>query len=92
MSDVIQVLETMASDANLIDEENISRLLITAEISIEQQQAFTDKNAERLAETVSDLPEIIAHVQVLPEEDEDDKQEDSEDDNLSTNKLLASSF
>lgn len=93
MSKIIQVLETMASDAALVNEESISSFLTTADVTTEQQQAITTKNTERLAETVGDLPEIIAHVQVLPAED-DEQNEEEDDDNRSSNELLllASSF
>ena len=59
MSKVIQVLETMASNASLVSEEDINTFLTTAEINTEQQQAITAKNVEQLAETIADLPKII---------------------------------
>lgn len=90
MSKIIQVLETMATDAALVNEESMTTFLNTAEISIEQQQALTDKNTGQLAKTVSDLPEIISYFQVLPEEN--DEQNEDEDDSESTDSLLASSF
>ena len=91
MSKIIQALETMATDASLVNEENITTFLTTAEITTEQQQAITEKNAEQLAETVGDLPKIISFSQVLPEEEGDEQTED-ENDSESANSLLVSSF
>lgn len=85
MSKIIQVLETMAADAALVNKENSSIFLTTAEISIEQQQAITEKNAEQLAETISDLPEIISFSQVGPIPIEDDVPEEFQE-NMVENK------
>ena len=93
MSKVIQVLETMASDAYLVNQENINTFLTTAEINTEQQQAITAKNAEQLADTIADLPKLFAYSQVLPADDDAPiEDEDEEEDNTSRNILLASSF
>lgn len=92
MSKVIQVLEAMASDASLVNEENISTFLTTVEINAEQKQAISVKNAEQLADTIADLPELFAYSQVLPADDDAPIEDEEEDDNTSSNKLLASSF
>ena len=91
MNKVIQVLEKMAGDASLINEENISSFLTTAEIDAEQKQAITVKNGTQLAETIADLPELIAYSQVLPADD-DAPYEEEDDENSASSKLLASSF
>lgn len=92
MNKVIQVLETMATDAYLVNEENISAFLTTAEITTEQQQAITKKNANKLAETVGGLSKIISYSQVLPTEDDEQEDDNQESDYESANKLLASNF
>ena len=92
MSKVIQVLETMASDATLVNEVNITTFLATADINTEQEQAISANNAEQLADTISDLPKIISFSQVLPTEDNDPDGDELEDDNESTNQLLTSNF
>ncbi|KGJ89696.1 hypothetical protein [Colwellia psychrerythraea] len=92
MSKVIQVLETMASDASLINEENISTFLTTTEINAEQQRAITAKSAGQLAETIADLPELMAFSQVLPADEDAPIEDEQEDDNSASSKLLASSF
>ncbi len=92
MSTVIQVLETMASDASLVNEENINALLEKSDINVTQKQAFTAKNTEKLAGTVADLSTLIAYAQVLPVDDEAPIEDEQEDDNTVSSKLLASSF
>lgn len=92
MNKVIQVLETMATDAYLVNKENMTTFLTTAEITTEQQQAITEKNTDKLAETVADLPKIISYSQVLPTEDDQQEDDNQESDNESINRLLASSF
>ena len=92
MSKVIQVLETMASDAYLINQENISTLLAIAEIDAEQHQAITEKNAEKLAETIADLPEIRSFSQVIPAEENEQEDEDKDEDDNQSIKQHTSSF
>ena len=73
--------------------KNISTFLTTVEINAEQKQAISVKNAEQLADTIADLPELFAYSQVLPADDAAPiEDEEEEDDNTSSNKLLASSF
>ena len=91
MSKVISVLEKMASDASLVSKENIDTLLTIAVINAEQQQAITAKDAEHLAETITDLPKIRAFAPVFPAEDDDQGENDDqgEDENTETGALLA---
>ena len=88
MSRIIQVLETMASDASLVKQENIISFLATAEINTEQQQAITAKDSEQLAETISDLPNIRAFVPIAPAED-DEAEGDNDEDTDTTGKLVS---
>jgi uncharacterized protein YejL (UPF0352 family) len=91
MSKIIKVLEKMASDASLVNEENITTFLANADINTDQQQAISVKNVEQLTKTINDLPKIISYSQVLPTEDNDPDGDELEDDNQATNKLLAAS-
>tara|TARA_B100000809_G_C14719580_1_gene380855 strand:- start:4 stop:282 length:279 start_codon:yes stop_codon:yes gene_type:complete len=88
MSKVIKVLEKMACDVSLVDEENITTFLANADINNDQQHAISAKNIEQLTETINDLPKIISYSQVLPDEDNDPDSDEQEDDNQSTSQLL----
>ncbi len=89
MSKIIQVLEQMGSDASLNNEHEITALLANADISDSQQRAILAKNAELLAETIADLPEIKCFIIAVADDDEQEKQDKKEDDGSETSNKLA---
>ena len=82
MSKVIQVLEKMASDATLINEDNITSLLAEADISVEQQQAIEVNNTEQLIEATDYISKIKFFIPIAVAD------EDEEQSNTVANKLL----
>ena len=88
MSKVISVLEKMASDATLINEENIISLLAEADISIEQQQAIEAKSTELLVEATDDISKIRFIIPIIPAEDDEPEENDKTNDNTEVDNLL----
>ena len=80
MSEAIQVLVDLASNATLDNQENITTMLAEAEISLEQEQAIVAKDVEKLADSIN-LTEIRAFVPVLPAEDDNGDEDSENDDN-----------
>ena len=92
MNKVIQVLETMAADALLANADKLNHFLDDAEINTQQQQAIMAQDMESLSDTLTDFSKLIAYSQVLPADEEAPVEDEKEDDNASSSKLLASSL
>ena len=81
MSNVIQVLAQMGSDASLQHEQSeqseqaIEQLLITAEVNAEQTEAIIHNDVTSLERQLEVRPDIVCSVH--PAEDDDDKEDDS---------------
>jgi len=73
MSKVINLLATLANNASLTTEKEITALLENAEISTEQKQAILAQDSERLAETIAHFPMSMCSV-IHPAEDEEQQQ------------------
>ena len=86
MSKVIQVLVEMANDASLTNEDQVTTLLVDADITESQKQAIEAKDLDILIETMPDLSEIKC-LPVFPAEDDEEDEEDEEEDTESTNDL-----
>jgi len=78
MSKVINLLATLANNASLTTEKEITALLENAEISTEQKQAILAQDSERLAETIAHFPMSMCSV-IHPAEDEEQQQQSQED-------------
>ena len=79
MNNVITVLEKMASNASIIDESCINNLLINSTLNAEQIKAFAEVDAEKLANTTDNFPDILAFAPVLPAEDEEPENNEDEE-------------
>ena len=87
MSEVVSVLEKMASDAAMSGESAIADLVATNDINDGQQQAILAQNVEKLKETIVDLPKVKCFA-ILPAED-DEAEEEQETDNSGKNNEVA---
>lgn len=77
MSRIIQVLEIMASDASLTDNEHVKAMLVDADITESQKLAIEAKDLDTLTETIHDLPEIKC-LPIVPAEDDEDETENQD--------------
>lgn len=80
MSNVIQVLEQMGSDAKLQSEQNtqaIVQLLATNEIDTEQAEAILNKDITSLERQLDVRPDIVCLI--VPADDEQDGDNDEND-------------
>lgn len=73
MSKVIQVLAAMASDASLTNAEQVTTMLLDADITETEMKAIEAKDLDTLTETVHDLP-IIKCFPLVVADDEDNEQ------------------
>ena len=73
MSNAVQVLARMASDASLINDKSIAVMLNNSDIAEEQKQAISSKDIDTLTETIHNLP-VIKCVPLVVADDEDDGQ------------------
>jgi hypothetical protein len=72
MSKVINVLTHIASDAMLINQDSLAKMLIKAEISQKQKNAIIAKDIDALIDSIHDLPNIKCVPIILPEVGEHD--------------------
>jgi len=70
MSNAVQLLAKMASDARLINPELLTQMLAEAGISQVQQQAIIAKDIDALTDTIHDLPVIRCIPILIPEDEE----------------------
>ena len=87
MSNIIQVLEKMASDAELQQQDKAAQLIEQSELSDELKQALFDRDASALESQLEDCPEIICSSVVTPEEEPSDIPVPAEDE--PTSRLVA---
>jgi len=73
MSKVIQVLAAMASDASLTNAEQVTTMLLDADITETEMKAIEAKDLDTLTETLHDLP-IIKCFPMVVADDEDNEQ------------------
>jgi hypothetical protein len=78
MSKIINVLATMANKPSLTTETQITVLLESADISMEQKQAILAQDSERLANTIANFPISMCSVVHPAEDEQQQSQEDSE--------------
>ena len=83
MSEVIELLAKMASDASINSESAYTKLVLNADINEQQQQAFLTNNVDLLKEVSQKIPTIECFA-ILPAEDDD--AEESEEDQESSDK------
>lgn len=87
MSEVIELLAKMASDASINSERAYTELVLNADINEQQQQAILNKDIKALANTCNDLP-LIQSVFIIPaEDDEPSKDDDKEESTEANNKF-----
>ncbi|WP_157825828.1 hypothetical protein [Colwellia sp. Bg11-28] len=86
MSKVIQVLEKMARDASLLNEENITTMLTDADITNNQQQAIVARDINKLADSLSDLTKIKYVIPLIAADDDEPKESEMRNE---TNSQLA---
>jgi len=79
MSKVIQVLAAMANDASLTNADQVTTMLVDADITEAGMKAIEAKDLDTLTEIIHDLP-IIKCVPLIPAEDDDAEEEEKEDD------------
>ena len=89
MSKVINVLAAMASNPSLVSDAEITALLANADISNEQKQAILAQDSERLAETIIGFPISICSIINVPDEDEQESPQESNDDEAKNNLSFA---
>jgi len=73
MSRIIQVLEEMASDSSLQNNEAIVALLTSTDINSDQSEAIIAKDVTSLGRQLDICPDIVCFV--APAEDDDSSQE-----------------
>lgn len=78
MSNIINTLELLASDALYTNDGQVIELINSLSIEQKQREAILEKDSDKLAKTISDLPDIKAFAPVIPAED--DEPEEAEDD------------
>lgn len=77
MSKIIQVLEQMANNANLQNEQAIEQLLTVTDVSAEQAEAIINKDVISLERQLDVCPDI--YCLLFPAEDEEPAEDDSEE-------------
>ncbi len=77
MSNVIQVLEKMGSDATLQNKDAIQTLLASTELETEMTQAIASEDVTSLAHQLDVCPDIVC---IIHAPDDDDKEKEEEDD------------
>ena len=77
MSKIIQVLEQMANDASLQNEQAIAQLLATTDVNTEQAEAITNKDITSLERQLDVCPDI--YCLLVPAEDDEPAEDDSEE-------------
>ncbi|TPH15165.1 hypothetical protein [Litorilituus lipolyticus] len=87
MSEAIQVLVGLASNATLNNQDNITTMLAEADISLEQEKAIKAKDAKRLLDASDEISKIKFFIPIAPAED--DEPEESNEEETETNNLLA---
>ena len=94
MSKVIQVLETMANNATVVNKESITALLANTDLNDAQQQAITNSDVEALFHSTDEISKIQLITPLSPaEDDEPDEHEhehEQEESDTETNSLIAS--
>ena len=80
MNKVINVLATMANNASLVSNKEITALLTNADISTEQQHAILAQDSERLADTIIGFPISMCSIISVPEEGAQENQEETNND------------
>ncbi|PKH88854.1 hypothetical protein [Colwellia sp. Bg11-28] len=70
MSKVIQVLAQIASDALLINQDSLTKMLLLAEISQNQKESMIAMDIDALTDSIHDLPDIKCFPIVIPEDEE----------------------
>ncbi len=91
MSKVISVLEKMASDAAMNNENAIADLVATSDINSAQQQAIITEDVSALIESTNEISKITFVIPIAPAED--DEPEDEEDEKTeSSGQLLALNY
>ena len=83
MSNIISVLEKMASDASLKDANKINSTVKSANITDEEQQAILANDVNFLKDVSQNIPSIECFV-LLPAEDDEPEEEGEENDNESS--------
>lgn len=68
MSNVIEVLMEMASNAEMGNKQSLDAMLASANITEAQELALKTNNIDSLKETIYDLPEIRCYPILLPED------------------------
>ncbi len=79
MSIVINLLATLANNASLTTEKEITAFLAGTDISEEQKQAILAQDSERLAESIANFPLSMCSVVHPAEEEEQQSQEESKE-------------
>ena len=75
----LDLLEKIASDANLQDENILQAVVEQADIGAQQKALIIAKNSQELAETLQ-LDKLITSVTIhVPDEDDDEQEEEEPD-------------
>ncbi len=92
MSKVIQVLEKLASDAALVNENAMTTMLSDANINESQKQAILDKDIEQLSITISDFPQIRGIAPLSPAEEHEPETDEEESKTTDSELKTAASY
>lgn len=68
MSNVVEVLMEMASNAEMGNKQSLDAMLASANITEAQEFALKTNNMDSLKESIHDLPEIRCYPILLPED------------------------
>jgi len=85
MSNVIQVLEKMGSDATLQNNDAIQTLLASTELETEMTQAIASEDVTSLAHQLDVCLYLVCGVFPAEDDDESEEKEDEDDSTEETN-------
>ena len=86
MNKVIEILESMGSNAELSSLEAVDTLLTKTEIHEEQSKAIITKDVTSLERQLDICPDI--YCLLLPADDEEEKDSETDQDNTETNSVI----
>jgi len=89
MSKVIQVLETMANNATVVNEESITALLANTDLNDAQQQAITNSDVEALFHSTDEISKIQLIAPLSPADDDEPSEDEQEENETDTNSKTA---
>ncbi|MBL4910122.1 MAG: hypothetical protein JKX78_08965 [Alteromonadaceae bacterium] len=75
MSNIIQLLEKMGSDASLQNQQQLNNTINQADINVELKQALMAKDTDKLNRHIENYPETVCILIVKPDDAPDEQPE-----------------